>query len=102
LAPQLRKQGISITAVCPGPVETEFFEVFANGRKAARGPMAGASAVVRKAYRDARRGKLISVYGFFFRWVVLMLRVLPLSFFVNRLFGAEWRSRERWLKKKRT
>ena len=102
LAPQLRKRGISVTCVCPGPVETEFFEVFANGRKAARGPMAGASGVVLRALKDARRGKLISVYGLFIRGVLLLLKVFPLSFFVNRMFGAEWRSRERWLKKKRT
>ncbi|MDA1196775.1 MAG: SDR family NAD(P)-dependent oxidoreductase [Nanoarchaeota archaeon] len=101
LAPSLRKRGISVTAVCPGPVKTEFFDVFSEGRNAVSGPMASASAVVRKAFRDASRGKLISVYGIFFGLVVFMTKLIPLSFIVNRMFNAEWRSRERWLKKKR-
>ena len=101
LAPQLRKRGITVTCVCPGPVDTEFFEVFAQGRKPIKGPMAHPKEVVLRAFKDASRGKLISIYGGVFRFAVFVIRFLPLRFMVNRLFQQEWKSRQRWLAKQK-
>ena len=65
LRTELCDEEIFVTAVCPGPVETEFFEIAGqkekNQRKAA--VMARPEAVVKQALLDAREGKELSVYG---------------------------------------
>lgn len=61
---ELRERKISVTAVCPGPVDTEFFDVagtFTGGLKGA--VMASPRKVVKKAMIDAVRRKPVSVYG---------------------------------------
>lgn len=68
IAWELRKRGITVTAVCPGPVDTEFFEVAVEKAGQRRAKVGGffwarPEAVVRKALRDSRRGVLNSVYG---------------------------------------
>jgi len=59
LAIELEPRRISVTALCPGPVATEFFEVAANV-KGHQGKGAVSSAlVVRKALAAARRRKTV-------------------------------------------
>lgn len=64
LGAELRPRGIYVTAVCPGPVDTEFFSV--SGELS--GPLkklalAEVSRVVHKALKDSRRKRAVSVYG---------------------------------------
>lgn len=67
LGKELKKQGISVTVVCPGPVETPFLS-HAYGRYGEMSffkKMATAKPdrVVRKALKDCKRGKEVSLYG---------------------------------------
>ena len=66
LAVELKKKNIYVTAVCPGPVETEFFGIALRRGKARSDQEAhdgGAEKVVKKALMDSMKGKRISVYG---------------------------------------
>lgn len=65
LRAELSDEGILVTAVCPGPVDTEFFKV--SGKKEKNGVKDAVTvkpaAVVKQALLDARDGKEVSVYG---------------------------------------
>ncbi len=64
LGRELRGRGITVTSVCPGPVDTEFF---AHGGIALpwwkRPFLASPKPVVRRALLDAQAGKALSLYG---------------------------------------
>lgn len=64
LGAELECRGIRVTAVCPGPVDTEFFTI--SGKSTNRwknAVMASPENVVKKALLDSRKGKTVSVYG---------------------------------------
>lgn len=65
LAAELAQDDIVVTAVCPGPVATEFQQVAsADGKNFTPDfVVAQAPVVVRKSIADARKGKITSVYG---------------------------------------
>ena len=78
LQEELRPKGIAVTAVCPGPVRTEFFQ--AGGISLSplkRLFLAESERVVRKALADAAKGKAVSVYGFSIRLVRIAAKLLP-------------------------
>ncbi len=66
LGAELKDREIYVTAVCPGPVQTEFFQI---AEKSGQIPfykrlvMADPKKVVNAALRDAMAGKAVSVYG---------------------------------------
>lgn len=67
LRKELKNKGISVTVVCPGPVDTPFIE-HAYGRYGQMNmlkklTMAKPEKVVRKALEDCKRKKAVSVYG---------------------------------------
>lgn len=67
LGKELKKKGITVTVVCPGPVDTPFLS-HAYGRYGQMGlvkklTMAKPEKVVRKALADCKRKKAVSVYG---------------------------------------
>lgn len=78
LREELKRKGILVTAVCPGPVETEFFrisgELPGNLKKTVR---ADAASVVRQALKDAARGKSVSVYGTSMKAARVLCKLLP-------------------------
>lgn len=83
---ELRKRGIFVTAVCPGPVNTEFFRVCGGPSSPVKKHFAKeASAVVKKALRDSLSKKEISVYGAGIKAARLGAKLLPHSL-VIRLF----------------
>lgn len=64
---ELKAKGISVTTVCPGPVKTPFLD-HAYGRYGEMNmlkkiTMAKPENVVKKALRDSRKKKAVSVYG---------------------------------------
>lgn len=65
LAEELRPRQIYVTAVCPGPVRTEFFDRAEKGGASTlalkKYAMVEASCVVRKALTDSARGRTMSV-----------------------------------------
>jgi len=77
---ELRPQGISVTAVCPGPVKTKFFEVAEQtGSVLAikKYFMAKPEKVVAYAIQCAQARKNISVYGISMKGFFLLSKVLP-------------------------
>ncbi len=81
LAAELKPRKISVTAVCPGWVKTEFFDHAEkdNGAVTYYNIMSSAADVVAKALKDSRRGKQVSVYDWRVRAQVLGVKLLPHS-----------------------
>ena len=80
LAVELKKNNIYVTAVCPGPVETEFFGIALDGGKLApinKLTMAEPKKVVKKALMDSMKGKRISVYGPWMKAFYVLCRIVP-------------------------
>ncbi len=77
---ELRKRHIAVTAVCPGPVKTEFFEVAETGGKTPfykKLFMAAPEKVVKKAITDSMMGKTLSVYGISMKVFGLVCKLVP-------------------------
>lgn len=77
---ELRRRQITVTAVCPGPVNTEFFEVAEETGRIPfykRLTMADPRKVVKLAIRDSCMGKTVSVYGPLMKTFRLLCKVLP-------------------------
>ena len=80
LAVELKKKNIYVTAVCPGPVETEFFGIALDGGKLApikKLTMAEPKKVVKKALMDSMKGKRISVYGPWMKAFYVLCQIVP-------------------------
>lgn len=74
---ELKKKNISVTAVCSGPVQTEFFKRSdAGGNIPAYKHffMAAPKKVVSKAIRDAKKKKAVSIYGFSIKLLRLLVK----------------------------
>lgn len=77
---ELRKKKIYVTAVCPGPVKTEFFQVSGTPvRLLKKLSSAEASAVVRKALKDSLAKRQLSVYGAAMKAARMGAKLLPHS-----------------------
>ena len=78
LRQELKKEGITVTAVCPGPVNTEFFEAAGSEIAPAKKRfLVESEAVVKKAFKDAKAGKELSIYGMSMKFVHLAGKLLP-------------------------
>lgn len=78
LGAELKNQGIYVTAVCPGPVDTEFFTVAGELENPLKKlTKVKAPGVVRKALKDSRAGKALSVYGLPMKGAHLASKLLP-------------------------
>lgn len=83
---ELTERGISVTAVCPGPVKTEFFDIAEEKSQIAlykKLVMADAKKVVKKAMKDAAAGKEKSVYGFTMQAFYILCKVMPHGVLLN-------------------
>ncbi|MDO4268634.1 MAG: SDR family NAD(P)-dependent oxidoreductase [Eubacteriales bacterium] len=79
---ELRPRGIAVTAVCPGPVKTEFFDIAESHGTIPlykRLVMADPKKVVRLALRDSMMGRELSVYGPLMKAFHLLTRLVPHS-----------------------
>ena len=80
LRQEVKGKGISVTTVCPGPVKTEFFEAAGSEVAPAKKKFLVESIdVVRKALKDAKAGKELSIYGMSMKLVHLAGKILPTS-----------------------
>ena len=78
LAAELQQKGITVTAVCPGPVNTEFQKVaHENGPGEFNAIAPGAAPVVSKALRNAAGKRWFSLYGWYIKLLVFIVRLLP-------------------------
>ena len=84
LGAELKEKGIVVTAVCPGPVDTEFFDVSGKTENPWKKlTMVKASNVVRKALLDTRSGKTVSVYGIPMKAAKVAAKLLPHDFILK-------------------
>lgn len=77
---ELKKDGISVTTVCPGPVETEFFEraeEFQKSPEYKKKFRASKEKVVSLALKDAWKRKEVSVYGMSIKAMRAAARFVP-------------------------
>lgn len=82
LTMELAHRKISVTAVCPGPVKTEFFDLAEQTGKIAlykRLVMADPRKVVSLAIRDCMMGKSVSVYGITMKAFQVLTKLVPHS-----------------------
>ena len=84
---ELSEEEIFVTAVCPGPVETEFFDVAGRNEKNQMKAivMAQPEAVVRQALIDAKAGKELSVYGASMKGAEAATKLLPHSLILKAM-----------------
>ena len=86
LGEELRDRDIYVTAVCPGPVKTEFFDLAATTGQIPlykRLVMANSRHVVRKALNDSILGRPVSVYGLTMKAFRLLSKIAPHSLLLS-------------------
>ncbi len=81
---ELKKTSITVTAVCPGWVDTEFAACAHNG-DGVNGPkdlkpITTADKVVRRAIKAANKNKPVSIYGATWKAMHVMTKILPKRF----------------------
>lgn len=77
---ELKEQKIYVTAVCPGPVNTEFFDIAESEQERVWYKnliMADCSKVVKKALKDSLECREKSIYGTLMNSLYVMAKVLP-------------------------
>ena len=77
---ELKDKNITVTAVCPGPVKTEFFDVAEKHRSVKlykKLGMSEAKKVVSLALNDGYHGRSVSVYGPVMRAFRILSKLLP-------------------------
>ena len=84
---EVRKQGIGVMAMCPFWTKTEFFErAIAKDTDAVVKKyvaMYTAEDQVKRAWRDLKRGKDLSKFGFVARFQLVLAKLLPHSFVMS-------------------
>ena len=84
LSSELRAKGIYVTAVCPGPVDTEFFRVSGELKSPLKKlALADTGKVVHKALFDSRRKRTVSVYGTGMKAAYLGAKLVPHSWILK-------------------
>lgn len=81
-----KSRGICVTAVCPGPVETEFFDIAETERPAPpykRLTMVRPERVVKQAIADSMMGKSVSVCGVIMKGFHIISKVIPHSWILT-------------------
>ena len=92
LSEELKPRGITVTQVSPGWVQTEFFNGSQNDTSVHApkkySPMYTSEQVVKKALKDAKKGKTVSVCGAFVKFHRMAGRFAPRWF-----MKSQWRAR---------
>lgn len=85
-AEELRSRGVTVTAVCPGPMATEFLEVgniAGNSRMFETLPYCDQVRVAAGALRAAREGRTIYTPRLFYKFYRLLAKVTPVKLMVK-------------------
>jgi len=80
---ELKDTGITSIAVCPSWVDTDLLMKEINGEKIQFPGIVSAEKVVRKALRDAKKGKDMSVCSLYVKFEHLLVKVFPQKMTMN-------------------
>lgn len=80
---ELKKKQISVTAVCPGWVDTNMLPRKMNDKEMKYEGMSQPKDVVKKAMRDAESGNDMSVYTLLVKWRHLLCKIMPQKICIN-------------------
>jgi len=84
---ELRPRGIKVLAVCPGPMDTEFWRVAnvpeGRSRLIDKLPRVSAPEVAARSLKAAKRGKLVYTNSFFYKLYRLIGKLLPHGFLMQ-------------------
>ena len=76
---ELIKQKISVTAVCPGPVDTPFFSGLENVKEYKKKYAIKPELVAKKALKSSKKGKFLCVPTFSMKMVLLASKIIHIS-----------------------
>ena len=81
LSVELKKSGITVTALCPGPIRTGFEDAahLSNSGLFKNLKVASAEKVARFGYKKLMKGKVVAIQGFRNRFLVFSTRFAPRS-----------------------
>ena len=85
---ELKPRKITVTAVCPGWVDTGMLPRTKDGKEIKYAGMIDPEAVVKKALRDSAKGKDMSVPGFFAAYFRLYSKMMPTSIVMRQWAGS--------------
>lgn len=74
---ELKRTGIVSTVACPGWIKTELLEVERNGKQIHFPAIALPEDVAVKILKDAKKGKDMSVYGAYVKYMHLLAKIFP-------------------------
>jgi short-subunit dehydrogenase len=74
---ELKGTGIASTVACPGWVKTELLEQERNGKRMHFPAIALPEDVAVKILKDAKKGKDMSVYGAYVKYMHLLAKIFP-------------------------
>lgn len=79
IAHEWRPKGVSVTTLCPGPTQSEFFEVANMGEShmIKMMPLPSAKVVATYGYSAMLKGRTVAVHGFFNKLQVFFIRFVP-------------------------
>lgn len=84
---ELRPRGIKVTAVCPGPMDTDFWHVAGvpegKSRLIDRLPRVSPQEVAVGSLRAAKRGKMVYTKGLFYKFYHFLGKLLPHGFLMQ-------------------
>ena len=86
MADELRPKGISVTAVCPGPMQTEFLDVAGitgNSKTFDTLPYCDPKQVVAGALRAAKRGQTFYTPKAFYKFYRFVAKLLPMKWMIR-------------------
>lgn len=86
LGVELKPRGITVTAVCPGPMATEFLDVggiAGNSRTFDVLPYCDPVKVVKGAYAAAKAGRAVHTPRGFFKFYRVLAKILPQRLMIN-------------------
>ncbi len=84
---ELMPRGIRVTAVCPGPMDTNFWDVAGapegHSRLIDRLPKVPPQEIAAGSVKAAKRGKMVYTKGFTYKLFQIISKILPHSFIVQ-------------------
>jgi len=77
VAEEVRGRGITVTALCPGPTESNFHLVAHDGNETRKRKMPSSREVAEYGYRSMMKGKMVAVPGLDNKLLVALIWFLP-------------------------